>query len=70
MNFPDLTKRFTNEENIKSFLYLQKYMLEKTSKNEPFFIGRLSGNEPNLCGRILTNQFLKRLQLIVFFLFH
>lgn len=58
MNFPDLTKRFTNEQNIKSFLYLQKYMLEKTSKNEPFFIGRLSGNEPNLCGRILTNQLI------------
>ena len=44
MNFADLTKPFTNEHNIKSFLYLQKYMLEKTSKNEPFFIGRLSGN--------------------------
>lgn len=31
-------------------------MLDKDSKNEKFFIGRLSGNEPNLCGRVLSKQ--------------
>ena len=56
MEFTDLTKLFTDEQKIQSFLYLQNYMLEQTEKKEPFFIGRLSGNEPNLCGKVLTNN--------------
>lgn len=55
MEFTDLTNPFTDEQKQQSFLYLQNYILEKTEKNEPFFIGRLSGNEPNLCGRVLNN---------------
>ena len=54
MEFTDLTKPFTEKQNIESFLYLQNYMLEQTKKKQPFFIGRLSGNEPNLCGKVLT----------------
>ena len=53
MEFTDLTKPFTDEQKQQSFIYLQNYILEKTEKNEPFFIGRLSGNEPNFCGRVL-----------------
>ena len=55
MEFNDLTKPFTDEQKIGSFIYLQNYMIEKIEKKEPFFIGRLSGNEPNLCGKVLTN---------------
>ena len=55
MNFENLLNPFTDEQKLSSFIHLQKYMLEKIEKNEPFFIGRLSGNEPNLCGCILTN---------------
>ena len=55
MEFTDLTKPFTDEQKQQSFIYLQNYILEKTEKNEPFFIGRLSGNEPALCGRVLNN---------------
>lgn len=56
MNFENLLEPFTQEQKISSFLYFQNYILEKIDKNEPFFIGRLSGNEPNLCGRILSNN--------------
>ena len=31
-------------------------MFYKDSKNEKFFIGRLSGNESNLCGRVLSRK--------------
>jgi len=54
MEFADLTQPFTEEQKTQSFLYLQEYLLDKTSKNEPFFVGRLSGNEPNLCGMVLN----------------
>lgn len=56
MEFTDLTIPFTEEQKTQSFLYLQAYLLDKTSKNEPFFIGRLSGNEPNLCGKVLFGE--------------
>ena len=55
MEFTDLTKPFTDIEKINSFIYLQRYILDKNEKNEKFFIGRLSGNEPNLCGKVLSN---------------
>lgn len=58
MEFTDLTQSFTDEQKTWSFLYLQEYLLDKTDKNEPFFIGRLSGNEPNLCGRQLTGEII------------
>ena len=65
MEFTDLTKPFTDEQKIQSFLYLQNYLLEQTEKKEPFFIGRLSGNETNLCGNVLTNQNInKQLRLL------
>lgn len=54
MEFTDLTKPFTEKQKVESFLYLQNYILEQNKKDQPFFIGRLSGNEPNLCGKVLT----------------
>ena len=56
MDFKDLSLPFTDQQKLNSFLYLQNFLLEKTQKNEPFFIGRLSGNEPNICGSILSKQ--------------
>lgn len=56
MQFHDLTKPFSDKEKEESFLYLQNYILEKIEKNEPFFIGRLSGNETNLCGKVLSKK--------------
>jgi hypothetical protein len=56
MEFADLNQPFTDEQKTQSFLYLQEFLLDKTTKNEPFFIGRLSGNEPNLCGKVLTGE--------------
>ena len=38
------------------FLQLQEFILDKQSKNEPFFIGRLSGNETSLTGKILSGK--------------
>jgi len=58
MDFNNLMQPFTDEQNLKSFLLMQDFILEKQQKNEPFFIGRLSGNEPSLCGKILSNQSL------------
>lgn len=60
MDFTDLTQPFTEEQKTQSFLYLQEYVLDKMDKNEPFFIGRLSGNEPNLCGKVLTCEIIPR----------
>ena len=45
MNFSNIEKYFTDLEQYNSFLYLQEFILKKIEKNEPFFIGRLSGNE-------------------------
>lgn len=56
MNFSNISQNFTEKEKEDSFIYLQNFMLDKDSKNEKFFIGRLSGNEPNLCGRVLSKQ--------------
>jgi hypothetical protein len=64
MEFTDLTQPFTDEQKKQSFLYLQEFLLEKTSKNEPFFVGRLSGNEPNLCGKVLGSETIPK-QLMV-----
>ena len=52
----DLTKPFDYKTKEESFLRLQDYILEKQSKNETFFIGRLSGNEPNVCGKVLKKE--------------
>jgi hypothetical protein len=56
MEFTDLTQPFTDEQKTQSFLYLQEYLLDKTAKNEPFFIGRLSVNEPNLCNKVVSSE--------------
>ena len=56
MDFKDLSIPFTDQQKLNSFLYLQNFLLEKTQKNEPFFIGRVGGNEPNLCGLVLSKQ--------------
>ena len=47
--FPPTYNPSPPEDEIASFLSMQQLILEKQSKSEPFFIGRLSGNEPNLC---------------------
>jgi len=39
----------SSADEIASFLAMQQLILEKQSKSEPFFIGRLSGNEPFFC---------------------
>lgn len=56
MIFSNISQNFTEKEKNDSFIYLQNFMLDKDSKNEKFFIGRLSGNEPSLCGKILSKQ--------------
>ena len=56
MIFSNISQNFTEKEKRDSFIYLQNFILDKDSKNEKFFIGRLSGNEPNLSGRILSKQ--------------
>jgi hypothetical protein len=56
MEFTSLFEPFSDKQKLDSFLYLQKYILEQSDKNNTFFIGRLSGNEPNLCGRILSGM--------------
>ncbi len=56
MNFSNISQNFTEKEKRDSFIYLQNFMLDKDSKQEKFFIGRLSGNEPNLCGRLLSKR--------------
>ena len=56
MEFTNLEEPFSDKQKLDSFLYLQKYILEQSDKNNIFFIGRLSGNEPNLCGRILSGM--------------
>ena len=53
MNLEPSSQPYTEQQNIASFLEMQRVIFEKQSRGEPFFIGRLSGNEPNLCGRIL-----------------
>lgn len=67
MEFTNLTKPFTDEQKIQSFLYLQNYLLEQTEKKEPFFIGRVGGNEPSLCEKVLTNQNINK-QLLYYML--
>lgn len=56
MNFSNISQNFTEKEKNDSFIYLQNFMLDKDSKREKFFIGRLSGNEPSLCGKILSKK--------------
>ena len=65
MEFNDLFQPFTNEQKLKSFLLMQDFILEKQQKNEPFFIGRLSGNEPSLCGKILSNQSIQNYTYLI-----
>lgn len=55
LNFNDLEKPFTYKQKLESFLSLQKFLLDKVNKNEPFFVGRLPGQEATLCGNILNN---------------
>ena len=55
MEFINQQQSFTTKQKEDSFLLLQSTIVEKQQKNEPFFIGRLSGNETNLCGMILNN---------------
>ena len=50
MQFNNLEQNFTDHQKLESFLYLQKFILDKQSENKPFFIGRLSGNESRLAG--------------------
>jgi hypothetical protein len=47
---------FNQQVKESSFLELQSFIIEKQEKNEPFFIGRLSGNETNFCGSLLANS--------------
>ena len=56
MEFKNLALNFTEQEKLESFLYLQKFILEKQSENKPFFIGRLSGNETRLSGLIILKK--------------
>lgn len=56
----DLKKPFTYQQKEDSFFQLQTFLENKISKNEPFFIGRLSGNEPNLCGKVLNRKEIPR----------
>jgi len=51
---------FTDEQEINSFLLMQNFILDKQQKNEPFFIGRLSGNETSMCGKVLSNKSLQQ----------
>ncbi len=53
MNIPS----YTSSDHLNGFLQLQSYILDKQQKNEPFFIGRLSGNETSLTGKLLSNQY-------------
>ena len=56
MEFNNLITNFTDEQKYKSFQILQEYILNKQSKNENFFIGRLSGNETRLTGLVMKNK--------------
>ena len=38
MEFTNLTKPFTDEQKIQSFLYLQNYLLEQTEKKNHFLL--------------------------------
>lgn len=44
------------EYETLSFLMIQNLIKDKVSKNEKFFIGRLSGNETNLTGKVFTQS--------------
>lgn len=46
---------FTEEQKIQSFLKLQRFIQDKQSNQQPFFVGRLSGNETRLTGEVLSN---------------
>jgi hypothetical protein len=52
---------FTDLEFINSFIELQNFILEKQNKNEPFFIGRLSGNETLFTANIFNNNSVENL---------
>lgn len=65
MEFNNLIQPFTDEQKLKSFLLMQDFILEKQQKNEPFFIGRLSGNEPSLCGKIVSYQSLQNYTYLI-----
>ena len=65
MELNTLFQPFTHEQKLKSFLLIQDFILEKQQKNEPFFIGRLSGNESSLCGKILSNQSIQHQDTLI-----
>jgi len=52
----NLKQHFTDKQKTDSFLYLQKYIFDKISQNQPFFIGRLSGVETALCGSLINKK--------------
>jgi len=54
MNLEPSFEPYTNSQNVESFLQMQRLILDKQSRGEPFFIGRLSGNEPNLCACVIS----------------
>ena len=51
------TLDFTDDDKQNTFLAMQKFILEKQSNNETFYIGRLSGNETKFTGSILNNNY-------------
>lgn len=55
MEFSNIEQAFTDKEKLDSFLYLQEYILDKNSKNEKFFIGRLTGTESIITSLLLNN---------------
>lgn len=54
MDFEPSIQSYTESQDIASFLEMQRVILDKQSRGQPFFIGRLSGNEPNLCSHIIA----------------
>ena len=54
--FPPTQYPSSPNNEIASFLAMQQLILEKQSKSEPFFIGRLSGNEPIFCTSYLRTR--------------
>jgi hypothetical protein len=51
---------FSYNQKLSSFTTLQNFILDKESRDEPFFIGRMSGNENVLAGLYL-NENLERI---------
>lgn len=54
MNLEPTFDAYTKSHNVASFLEMQRVILEKQSRGQPFFIGRMSGNEPNLCAHVIA----------------